>query len=255
MTVAAKCPGCGMESAEDYDGNGQCHQCFLKAQTLNGSEPSDVGTPIERFAALLSLPKVARARIVGRGSRASADIYLADGTTITFESLAEFADARKLNLEIACTTGANPKVDKPKAMEALLLLRQIAAHEETVSDDDLAVEWGRGFLQEVSIVDVDMSDQGERWGAFSKLSTRDDPAVYHHVLRDLNGNRYVRCGWFQDYVRRQDQRASESVVAHRMARVGWERRGRSGQIKATRPAFKETLSICFYIVPKGWEER
>src|SRR5688572_4921663 len=57
------------------------------------------------------------ARIVGRGSRASADLYLSDGTEVTFETLRDFANPTRLALELAACTGATPTLKAPQAIK------------------------------------------------------------------------------------------------------------------------------------------
>lgn len=219
----------------------------------------------EQLAELLRLPDVGLAirgaRIVGRGSKASADLYLSDRTTVTFEALRDFANPRSLAVELAATTGATPNLKAPQAVQALALLRTIAEHYEVITTDDLAVEWGCTYLQAARALDVDMADQADRWRAFSQLAgvtfgdVRDASiAAASLVLADRTGDRYVRCGWFREHARRDDPTAGPAEVAHRMERVGWKRRAKSGRIKATRPGHPGVLGWTFYVVPPGWED-
>lgn len=219
----------------------------------------------EQLAALLDLPSVGLtirgARIVGKGSRASADLYLSNGETIMFESLREIAMPGRLALEIAAYTGATPKLKGPQAVQAVSLLRALAEHQESSSIDDHSIEWGVNYLQSAATHEVDMNDQAARWDAFCTLQ-RLDPASNGHtdsvakasiVLIDTDGSRLVRCGWFRLHVKGEDNSVSPQEIAHRMKRVGWRRRGSHGRIKATRPGFSGVLGWDFYIVDAGWE--
>ena len=57
-------------------------------------------TAAEQLAILLDLPSVGLsvrgARVVGRGSRASVDIYLSDNSSIFFERFSDFANPTRL---------------------------------------------------------------------------------------------------------------------------------------------------------------
>lgn len=236
------------------------------ADVLTAGEPQP--TPAETLAGLLQLPSVGlsitRAIIHGHGSRASADVFLSDGTIVQFESLRDFANASKLAVEVTATTGATPRLKAPDAQNALALLRALATHEEVMDADDVSRDLGVQFLQSAEVLDLDMNDQAQRWGAFSYLSEIDpgetarcEGRAYARcctVLRDLSGNRYVRCGWFWGHARDLDRGVSQAELAHRMERVGWGRRGSRGAIKATSPARDASLIWTFYLVPKGWSD-
>ena len=224
----------------------------------------------EQLAAMLDLPSVGLAirgaRIVGRGSRASADLYLSDGSEITFETLRDFANPTRLTLEIVACTGARPALKLPQAMAAVALLRVIAEHQETMTTDQLSNEWGTSYLQSVATRAVDMNDQAARWEAFCALERIDPVAMAHRegisvataslVLVHTDGTRLVRCKWFRAYAKSEDASVSPQEIAHRMQRVGWHRRGTEGKVKATRPGIQGSPLIwSFYSVPKGWEER
>ncbi len=232
---------------------------------------SAIPDPISAAAtltALLDLPSVGLAirgaRVVGRGSRASADLYLSDDTTITFESLRDVANPTRLAVEIAACTGATPRLKAPQAVKAIALLRALAEHQEVVSADALAVEWGATFLQAADVLDIDLGDQGQRWEAFKRLEAI-EPGVRCRqegvsvakaslVLRDTDQTRLVRTGWFRSHVRSEDHLASPQEIAHQMERVGWKRPGGQGRIKATRPKLPGSLVWTFYAIPAGWED-
>jgi hypothetical protein len=40
-----------------------------------------------------------------------------------------------------------------------------------------------------------------------------------------------------------------------MARVGWARRGKTGNVKATSPTTGRAVVLAFWTVPAGWESR
>lgn len=221
----------------------------------------------EELTAILDLASVGLTirggRIVGNGSSATADLYLSDGTTIEFESLRQVANPKLLTVEIAACVGATPTIKGPQAIRAVVLLRALSDHQRTTSEDDDATGWGLEFLQAADVLDIDMSDQAQRWEAFSRLE-RIDPDARHHadsitvakaslVLRHHDGVRYVRTGWFRAHVRSGDHTVSPQQIRVRMQRVGWEIPGNFGKVKAARPGFKQQLVWPFYRVPATWE--
>jgi hypothetical protein len=220
------------------------------------------------LATLLDLPSVdlsiTGGKITGSGSRASADIFLSNGDTIQFETLRDVATATKLCIEVTATTGAMPRLKAADAQLAVKLLRTLAEHEQTLSVDEISIDLGVSYLQSATVIDVDMSDQRQRWGAFSHLATIDPSrqqqtdgtpyAAATIVLRHTTGARYVRCGWFYTYARTLDLAVSQAELAHRMQRAGWQRRGSRGAIKATAPDRNAELSWTFYTVPAEWQE-
>lgn len=238
--------------------------------TPRAATSTDAVETAKRLGDLLDLGSVGLsvtgAVIHGRGSKASADLLLSNGETVMFETLREFAQQTKLTVEIAATTGARPKLNQAHAIEAVTLLRQLAEHRRTFDEDDIATEWGVSYLQEADRLDLDINNQAERWAAFSQLAGIEPAMVAHAtgvtlaaanvVLHHVDGTRFVRCGWFYAHARAQDVGLSQAQVAHRMERVGWNRRGSRGAIKATAPGgLAGELSWNFYMVPPGWEQR
>ncbi len=221
----------------------------------------------EQLAILLDLPSVGLsvrgARIVGRGSRASVDIYLSDGSEIFFERFSDFANPTRLAIEMATCTGARPRLKAPQAIQAVALVRAIAEHTVSVTMDNLSRDWGLGFMQSAPALDLDITDAHDRWQAFSTLERTDPYALARQdaitiaqaclVLAHTDGSRYVRCGWFRMYVRTEEPALSSHQIADRMKRVGWERRGAEGRVKASQPGGHRQLVWPFYIVPAGWE--
>lgn len=238
----------------------------------NGQPPppaADAIAAAHELTELLALPSVGLevrgARIVGRGATASVDLMLSDGTTIAFETQRDIGTSKTLALEVAACTGATPTIKPAQAIRAVALLRLIGEHHETRTADQRYADMGLAYLQSAVVLPVDMDDQQARWEAFCTLE-RSDPRAdsrFHDVtvaqastvLEDGEGARYVRAGWFQMYVRREDATASPQEVGHRMIRVGWQRRGATGRIKATRPGNTGSLVWPFYVVAAGWEDR
>ena len=227
------------------------------AQGSNGADAApDLAAMADRakLAGLLNLTEaelsIKGARIVGNGSTASADLYLSDGTTLTFESLQMFTSPSRLALQVASCTGVRcPILKVPKALEAVVLLRSIAERIDATTADDVAIEWGSSYLQSADVRTVNIGEQAERWAAFVALERKRDV-----VLEGLDGMRYVRSGWFFEFARQCDHAAgSNGAVATRMERVGWTRRGKHGRIKATHPTFPRALVWSFFEVPAGWE--
>jgi hypothetical protein len=118
-----------------------------------------------------------------------------------------------------------------------------------------------------ALQEVDLDDQAERWRAFASLArlnpardAGDDRSSQSLaegcvVLADrTSGVLLVRCGWFLSYVKREvGGLYSPQALGTQMERVGWQRSGSEGRVKATCPgAPQRTLNWRFYSVPKGW---
>jgi len=131
------------------------------------------------------------------------------------------------------------------------LTRTLAEHHAAMTDNDHAISWGIEYLQVADVLDVDLNDQAQRWGAFSRLKGLDGGTV----LRHLDGSMLVRIGWFRAWVRiDQDHTIPAQQVQQRMMRVGWRIRGGigGGRVKATCPGRTATLVWTFYDVPPDW---
>lgn len=205
--------------------------------------------------------KITGARVYGKGSSASLEVDISNKETLTFATLREMMRPQSLIAEVAACTGAAPMLKQVQCAQALTLARQIATVVEVDTENDIALEWGRDFLDLTEVIDLDLNDQGERWAAFGMLSARDpfartyeanEAAAKPLVLRHLDGCRYVRTLWFERYVKHRDSSVSRTSIGPRMARVGWGRRGHKGTIKATAPARNETRIYPFWIVPNDW---
>lgn len=276
----ATCPSCGQAGRASRRPDGQIRfKCYAEAAGCAGSgdylsaEPvaeqqvlSPATDPLVAAAELGELLGLAAlgleihgAKFFGRGSGASVDLVLGDGTTVTFDTVRDMANPTRLAVELAACVGAAPKLKAPQAVRAVILTRAIAAHYETLTADEIAVDWGTSYLQSAQVIEVDIEDQAERWGAFCMLRERDERREGHEraplvVLRHTDGSRLVRTGWYRETVRAQDPGISPQQLAQRMERVGWRRRGHRGRIKATQPGFGGSLAWNFYLVPDGWED-
>lgn len=222
----------------------------------------------EQLAVLLDLPAVGidvkSVTTFGHGSRASVEIELSNGDTMTFDSIREMTQPPVLAAELVACAGVAPKMNRDRAMKIAVIVRQLATRERAFNDNDIAIDWGATFLQVADTIDVDFADQGARWAAFNHLDQVDPFAKSRQegislasaciVLRHLDGERYVRSGWFYQHVRTLDTAIGQSSLTLRMLRVGWKRRGSMGRIKATAPARAATLGWNFWTVPAGWEE-
>ena len=222
----------------------------------------------EQLEALLDLSSVGvsvlGARLFGQGSRASVEIPLSNGDTMTWETVRDMARPANLAAEVAVCAQATPKLTQAQALRAVALVRGLADRERTMTDNDIAVDWGVSYLQAAIVLDVDLSDQTQRWAAFERLG-RHEPyrqareegtsvANAGLVLRAGDGSRLVRAGWYYQHVRTLDAGMSQNRLANRMAQVGWTRRAGSGRIKATAPGRQATLGWNFWTVPAGWED-
>jgi hypothetical protein len=283
---AIDCPQCRQEVRVDlygdrlgYSCRGQCgadipalvDEDELREELRElGDRPNGKPETVAReLTTLLGLDRVGLsvtgARVVGRGSRASADLYLSDGSTVTFDSLRDFANSTRLEVEIVACTGATPSLTKRKAHRATALLCELAEHQETFTADEIARDWAVSYLQAADRLDLDMDDQAARWAAFERLNRHDPWAEARErgsslahtaiVLVHLDGTRFVRTSWFYAYARSQDARAGGNAeIAQRMERVGWHRRGTLGRIKATRPELPGQLAWSFFDVAASWED-
>jgi hypothetical protein len=221
-------------------------------------------TPLEQLTELLGLDitgvKITGAAVYGRGSDARAVVELNNGETLEFESLRSMARPQTLLAELAAVASVVPELKQPGCMRAIALVSEISDKNMRISEVDLARDWGMEYLQDATVLDVDLRDQAQRWGAFSMLANR-DPAFTARdestnlakaalVLRDWDGARLIRSGWFLAYVRSVAPRVGHVALPPLMAQAGWEL---PKDTKATQPAGKETLHWKFYVAPEGWE--
>jgi len=222
---------------------------------------------VEHLEAMFLLPakglSITGVHVYGAGSRAAARIELSNGEEMVFDSLRDLAKPGLLRAELAACAQVTGKINGDQALAAVSLVSAIGEHHATRSDDEIAAYWGLAYLGSAQTIDVDVTDQAQRWGAFELLD-RTDPwmkrtaeggslAAAGVVLRDPAGVRYVRCGWFLSHARGEDGTIGPQVLAQRRGRVGWTRRGSRGNVKATSPRTGASKVLAFWTVPAGWE--
>ena len=237
-----------------------------QAATNHTLTPGELRTTLTE---LLGLPEIGRtvigARMFGRGPNASVDIALSGDETLMFERFSDVAKPTVLATYMA-SYGIAMSFKQADAIRVAALVSQLAEHHTVDTADAMAREWGYEYLRLATVQEVNMDDQLGRWQAFSALQ-RVEPgrdsnedrspaglAAAGLVLQDHeSGVRFVRCGWFLGYVRREvGSLHSPQQLAQLMQRVGWDRRGVTGRIKATSPDGCRTLQWSFYTVAKEW---
>jgi hypothetical protein len=232
----------------------------------NGKVSDDRSEQLATLTGLLGLDtegvKVTGVVMFGRGSSASIDINLSNGETMIFATVRDMIRPQFLIAELVACAGATPAIKQPQCVKIVKLARHIAERVQVDSEDADSRQWGIEFLQATEMIDFRLDDQAERWRAFEHLAHRDPWSHARDkggsfanaciVLRDVSGARLVRAEWFVRYVRSMNPRETPASLRGRMSRVGWERRGSEGRIKATAPGRPSSLQWCFWIVPNGW---
>jgi hypothetical protein len=238
----------------------------------NGPDPV---TPDERSALLrdqltaaLKLDgsgiEVVGAEKHGQGIGALCAIHLSNGETIEVDHFHDLLQMRRLTAAVIESTGTPVSFKQADCPKVAALVVKLADWHETATANDLARDWGLGFLAAAEVIEVELDDQAGRWAAFCLLD-RLDPlgaarreaksiAACSTVLRDAAAIRYVHSGWFLAYVRREAQPIGAGELLNRMSRIGWERRGGRGRIKATNPSRPEAIWLPLYLVAEGWED-
>lgn len=208
---------------------------------------------------------VTGAEMHGRGPSALVAIHLSDGTTIDAERFSDLLNTSRLGALVIAATGTPVLFKAMECATVAALTKRLAKRVAVVTANDLAREWGAAFLHAASVIDLNMADQRERWGAFARLDDTDPIAEARQssrsiaavsvVLRDnRTGARYVHSNWFLAHVRRDVGPINAGELVNRMSYAGWQRRGARGRIKATNGADGQSIPLPLYIVPKGWED-
>ncbi len=242
---------------------------FQRAQS-NGTVLTDTpDVQRQELAELLGLDEIDRTvidvQMFGRGPTASVDLQLSGDLKLVFERFGDITKPPALCAHVASIGIARTFQGKDAALVGALISR-LARHHESESADDIAAEWGREFLRLAALQEVTLDDQADRWCAFGSLQALNPPleagddksahglACTCVVLQDRSsGVRLVRCGWFLSFVRREvGGMYSPAALGTQMDRVGWQRSGSEGRVKATSPDGHRTLNWRFYTVPAGW---
>lgn len=213
---------------------------------------------------------VTGATVFGKGPRASVDLRLSDGQTITFERYGDVTKPATLMAYLATTVGVSVKLKGEDAIATAVLIQRLADHQAEAGADAAAREWGCELLRIAPTMDVDLSDQAGRWDAFKALAqlnpgkdAGEDRSSWAYAAATLvlvdreSRERLVRAGWLLAFVRREvGITYAPAELAVQMLRVGWRRRGSEGWIKATSPdGDHRPLRWRFYVVADGWEDQ
>jgi hypothetical protein len=204
------------------------------------------------------------ARITGHGRDASCEVRLSNGEMMVFEHLADIATGTALIAELASCADVAVALKPIQRARSIVLLRALADRQAAETADSIARDWGVEFLAICQQIEMDMTDQAQRWGCFERLRATDPwelgreqgSAFVRHMLVpvDVSGIRYVRVGWYQAFVRQFDGSVGAGQIVARMLRVGWQRRGHEGRIGARRPGLPGQTNLKFLLVCDGWED-
>lgn len=212
--------------------------------------------------------KVTSASIFGRGPDALVDVHLDNGERIAFARFADITKPSMLNPTLITTLGVAAGLTGPEAAQVAVTVHKLARHHDQADEDSVVREYGVEFLRFSPSIDLAMLDQRERWDAFTALS-RMNPAsdagedrsaaayaACGTVLIDTaTETRYVRAGWFQQYVKREAGGLyNPTRLVQSMLRVGWERPNTQGRVKATDPDAARQLAWPFFTVAARWED-
>ena len=228
------------------------------AHSISRYEPAaDAAASLDELNALLGLNdigrRIDRVSVYGRGTRGIAHLQLDDGDRIVLDPISTYTTVPKLTAEMAVQVGASPELKGPDLTRMLVLLRLLGEQHELHEQSDQASELGAEYLRGAAIAEFEMRDQASRWRAFSYLDSTDNQGI---VLQDTEtGLRYVRIGWFEQYVRSLTSPGVPDQIVRAMTALGWSKPGREGKIKATAPDRPARLSWRFFVVPEGWEDR
>jgi len=231
------------------------------ARSVARYEPAEtVLSAVDELTALLALDAVGRrvdtVRVFGRGGTAVAHIHLDDGERIVLDPIGRFGTTAKLAQEVALQAGAEPAFKPADVTRVMALLYHLADHVAAFEVEDRARDHGSNYLRETPVEAVDMTDQTDRWRAFSLLARANAlGGPPRHVLEDVTtGNRFVRIGWFIAYVRDATGPGEAEAVLAALTRIGWSKPGGRGRVKASQPKGTGSLLWTFCVVPPRWED-
>jgi hypothetical protein len=208
------------------------------------------------------------ATIYGRGEDARVDVHLrGQERPLRFNRYADIGKPSALQTALMTQFAV---VRTFKLLDALGIgatIHKLAEHRIEADEDESACEWGAEYLRVAPTEELNLGDQAERWRAFEAMArleparqAGDDKSPYGIAAHSVvlvdreTGQRLVRAGWFQAYVKREVGGVYSPVtLATQMRRVGWQRANSEGRIKATAPTDGRVLAWRFYTVPAGWE--
>jgi hypothetical protein len=237
----------------------------VQAATRNGKPgPS---TALEQLRILWALEDVSvqvrRARIFGRGSRAPVEVDLSNEETMTFDSIRDMARPANLLAELVACTGAMPKLNQQQALRSVSLVRALAERAQTMTENEIAIDWGATYLQAAETLDVDLNNQGDRW-AVVRAHPPARPAGPGARARDGPRRRRDRSsphGWQPPRPRRlvlpvrphdRRQHRADAGRAHGPRRLDSSRQDGADQSNPAR-GVSEPRGWNFWVVPAGWE--
>ena len=211
--------------------------------------------------------RVAMTRVAGHGAEAWVVIVLDDGYEIEFGRFAHVAMPTKLTAQMATTVGLTAVYTTLEAVRAAALTRRIAERTAEARTSEGVRAVALELLRLAGAIEFDFADQGSRWATWLELSiqTPVETRVSELYGRELlvardreSGQRFVRCGWAQQYLRLALAASSTPYgVREQLLSIGWRQRGKEGRIKATNPEDGDQMTLTFYVVPVdfelGWE--
>jgi hypothetical protein len=210
---------------------------------------------------------LADVRVSGYGDRARVAFVFSDGSELDFPHAEQIATASRLASGLANTIGIAAEFSPLQARRVAAHVRRYAGRTNERRERDEAITWGIDFLRLAGAEVFDFADQASRFRRWRELheldpdeqtSVRSAEAYARKSIVAVDGStgiRYVRAGWFQEYVRRIGATAGQADVMELMLDVGWKRKGNKGRIKATDPAgLGKPIGMPFYVVPAGWED-
>jgi hypothetical protein len=199
----------------------------------------------------------------GQGLSAVAAIKLSNGRAIEVDRFQHLLQPQSLGALVIQAAGVMAMFKGEECAQIAALVVQLAERRAEMGANEIAREWGLAFLTAADRLDIDLGDQLQRWAAFDRLNRHDPLALARAnqtsiaanavVVHDRHGNRLVHSGWYLSHVRRDVGPINPAELVNRMARVGWQRRGKRGRVKATNPHHAGVILLPFYIVPAAWE--
>ena len=233
----------------------------------------------QRLEILLRLAQhgihIADVRLIGNGPNAGLEIELSNGQTIEAERCGDLWTHGGLAKFVTWSTGVNASdITKVEAGEANAIIRRLARAQYAATIRDLGTDHGVDFLDRAAVEEVNVNDQAERYGAWSRLKALDPvrlcdirlverdearklPATIADasvVLRHVDGRRLVRCDWLFAHVKRAGEVSHPAELNRRMEHAGWTRRNKRGSMKATSPGLGPDIVLPFWIVSAAWED-